>query len=97
MATARTRDSMQEVTTLTHLVDGLLRIIADAPLIVPIADLLPKQIDQETFEAQIKDLLATYRPTLETDRRYLLEQYEFATSPARSSASAASAPAAGSS
>ena len=78
MATARTRDSMQEVTKLTHLVDGRPRITADPPLIVPIADLLPKKMDQETFEAQIKDLLATYRRTLETDRRYLLEQYEFA-------------------
>ena len=78
MAKARTRDSMQEVAKLTHLVDGRPRIIADPPLIVPIADLLPKQMDQETFEAQIKDLLATYRRTLETDRRYLLEQYEFA-------------------
>ncbi len=78
MAKARTADSMQEVAKLTHLVNGRPQIIADPPLIVPIADLLPKETDQETFEAQIKDLLATYRRTLETDRRFLLEQYEFA-------------------
>ena len=78
MATVRTRDSMQEVAKLTHLVDGQPRIIADPPLLVPITDLLPKQTDQAAFEAQIKDLLATYRRTLETDRRYLLEQYEYA-------------------
>ena len=78
MAKARTRDSMQEVAKLTHLVDGRPRIIADPPLIVPITDLLPKQMDQEAFEAQIKDLLAKYRRTLETDRRFLLEQFEFA-------------------
>jgi uncharacterized protein (DUF2252 family) len=77
MAKARTRDSMQEVAKLTHLVDGRPRIIADPPLLVPITDLLPKQMDQEAFQAQIKDLLAKYRRTLETDRRYLLEQYEF--------------------
>ena len=76
MAKARTRDSMQEVAKLTHLVDGRPRIIADPPLLVPITDLLPKQMDQEAFQAQIKDLLAKYRRTLETDRRYLLEQYE---------------------
>ena len=35
-------------------------------------------MDQAAFEAQIQDLLARYRRTLETDRRYLLEQYEFA-------------------
>ena len=76
MAKARTRDSMQEVGKLTHLVDGLPRIIADPPLIVPIADLLPKQTDQAAFQAQINDLLAKYQGTLATDRRYLLEQYE---------------------
>ena len=78
MAKAQTRDSMQEVAKLTHLVHGRPRIIADPPLLVPVADLLPRQTDQEAFEAQIKGLLATYRRTLETDRRYLLEQYEFA-------------------
>ena len=78
MAKARTRDSMQEVAKLCHMVDGRPRIIADPPLIVPIADLLPSRSDQAAFETQIKDLLATYRRTLETDRRYLLEQYEYA-------------------
>ena len=78
MAKARTRDSMQEVAKLTRLVDGRPRIIADPPLIVPITDLLPKQMDQETFAEQIQDLLAKYQRTLETDRRYLLEEYEYA-------------------
>jgi uncharacterized protein (DUF2252 family) len=78
MAKARTRDSMQEVSKLTRLVDGRPRIIADPPLIVPITDLLPKQMDQETFAEQIQDLLAKYQRTLETDRRYLLEEYEYA-------------------
>jgi len=77
LARARTRDSMQEVSRLTRVVDGRPRIMADPPLIVPIADLLPKQMDQESFAAQFQDLLAKYRRTLETDRRYLLEQYEF--------------------
>jgi uncharacterized protein (DUF2252 family) len=78
MAQARTRDSMQAVAKLTRMVDGKPRIIADAPLIVPVDDLLPRQVDRKTFEAQITDLLAKYRRTLETDRRYLLDQFEFA-------------------
>jgi uncharacterized protein (DUF2252 family) len=78
MAQARTRDSMQEVAKLTHLVDGRPRIIADPPLLVPVADLLPAHTDQEAFAAQIQALLAGYRRTLETDRRFLLEQYEYA-------------------
>ncbi len=76
LAKAKTRDSMQEVAKLTHLVDGRPRIIADPPLLVPIADLLPAKEDLADFEAQLKDLIAGYRHTLETDRRFLLEQFE---------------------
>jgi len=77
LAKARTRDSMQEVAKLTQVVDGKPRIIADPPLLVPIDDLLPRQTDRKAFEAQITDLLAKYRRTLETDRRYLLDEFEF--------------------
>jgi uncharacterized protein (DUF2252 family) len=78
MAKARTRDSMQAVAKLTRAVDGQQRIISDPPLLVPIAELLPAEMEQAAFEAQIKDLMAKYRRTLETDRRFLLEQFEFA-------------------
>jgi uncharacterized protein (DUF2252 family) len=77
MAKARTRDSMQEVAKLTRVVDGKPRIIAEPPLLVPIADLLPAKTDRQTFQAQMKDLIATYRRTMETDRRYLLDEFEF--------------------
>jgi uncharacterized protein (DUF2252 family) len=40
--------------------------------------LLDKHEDFAAFEAQIKGLIAGYRRTLETDRRYLLEQYGYA-------------------
>src|SRR5229473_2903157 len=78
LAKARTRDSMQEVAKLTRIVDGRPRIISDPPLLVPIDELLPKRTDRTAFESQIKDLIAKYRRTLETDRRFLLEQFEFA-------------------
>ena len=78
MAKARTRDSMQEVAKLTHLVDGRPRIIAEPPLLVPIADLLPKDTDQAAFAAQLQDLLGKYQRTLETDRRFLLETFAYA-------------------
>jgi uncharacterized protein (DUF2252 family) len=77
-AKARTRDSMQEVAKLTEVVDGQVRIIAQPPLLVPIADLLPSQMDRAAMEAQLKELLARYRRTVETDRRFLLETFEFA-------------------
>jgi uncharacterized protein (DUF2252 family) len=78
MAKARTRDSMQEVAKLTRIVDGRPRIISDPPLLVPVDELLPAQTDRAAFQAQVKDLIAKYRRTLETDRRFLLEQFDFA-------------------
>jgi uncharacterized protein (DUF2252 family) len=78
LAKARTRDSMQEVAKLTRVADGRPRIISDPPLIMPVDELLPTETDRTAFEAQLSGLIAKYRRTLETDRRYLLEQYEFA-------------------
>ena len=78
IAKARTRDSMQEVAKLCRVVDGRPRIIADAPLLVPIADLLPAHTDEAAFAEQTKELIGKYRRTLETDRRFLLETFEFA-------------------
>jgi uncharacterized protein (DUF2252 family) len=77
LAKARTRDSMQEVAKLTRIVDGKPRIISDPPLLVPVADLLPNEADLAGFTAQLTDLIARYRRTLATDRRFLLEQFEF--------------------
>ncbi len=77
MAKARTSDSMQAVDKLTRLVDGRPRIISDPPLIVPIDQLTPDEMDRAGMEAQVADLLGKYRRTLETDRRVLLEQFGF--------------------
>jgi uncharacterized protein (DUF2252 family) len=77
VAKARTRDSMQAVAKLTQVADGRPRIISDPPLLVPIDELLPKEADRASLRAQLSDLIAKYRRTLETDRRYLLEQFEF--------------------
>ena len=77
LAKARTRDSMQEVAKLTRTVDGRPRIISDPPVLVPIDELIPATTDRTSFEAQLSSLIASYQRTLETDRRYLLEQYEF--------------------
>src|SRR5215831_13131179 len=77
IAKARTRDSMQEVAKLTRMVDGRPRIIADPPLLVPVDDVIPAETDRAVFVKAVTDLIGKYRRTLETDRRYLLEQYEF--------------------
>jgi uncharacterized protein (DUF2252 family) len=75
---ARTRDSMQAVSKLTHLVDGQPRIVSDPPLLVPIEELVGEEARRKGLTSELAGLIARYRRTLETDRRYLLEQFEFA-------------------
>jgi len=77
LAKARTRDSMQELAKLTRTVDGRPRIISDPPLLVPVDELIPADIDRDVFVAALKGLIARYQRTLATDRRYLLHQYEY--------------------
>jgi uncharacterized protein (DUF2252 family) len=77
-AKARTSDSMKAVDKLTTIVDGRPRIISDPPLLVPVTELLAGQLDRKAVEAEMADLIAGYRRTLETDRRYLAEQFAYA-------------------
>lgn len=77
LAKARTRDSMQEVDKLTRIVDGESRIISDPPVLVPLIELLPTETERGSLEAFVSGLIASYGRTLETDRRYLLDQYKF--------------------
>jgi uncharacterized protein (DUF2252 family) len=79
VAKAQTRDSLQAFSKLTGIVDGQRRIVADPPLLVPVEDLVasadgtpPSEVD-----AVLRGLISSYRRTLETDRRVLLEQFEY--------------------
>ena len=78
LAKARTRDSMQAVGKLTRLVDGRRRIVSDPPLVVPVDELVADKVTRKAIESQIGDLIGKYRRTMETDRRHLLDQYQFA-------------------
>ncbi len=73
IAKARTRDSMHAFDKFTMLVDGEPRIVADLPLILPIAHM--EGVEDETAWAHRQ--LRTYRRSLPPERRYLLEQYRF--------------------
>jgi len=77
VAKARTKDSMQAFAKLTQQVDGERRIIADAPLIVPIEDLMPAGRERDAVEGEIRGVIRSYRRTLETDRRHLLENFDY--------------------
>ncbi|MGO9078315.1 MAG: DUF2252 domain-containing protein [Streptosporangiaceae bacterium] len=76
LAKARTRDSMQELAKLTRMVDGRPRIVSEPPLLVPVDELLPPA-DLAEFLAQFQGMIAEYRRSLTSDRRFLLEQFSF--------------------
>ena len=77
IAKARTRTSRRAMGKLTQLVDGETRhIIADPPLVMPLRDLLPPD-ERGDFEDRMRTLLANYRSTLQTDRRTLLDKFEY--------------------
>ncbi len=68
---------MQAFSKLTHEVDGERRIVADPPLIMPVEDLLPDGEGRAEVDEELRGLIRTYRQTLETDRRHLLEDFHF--------------------
>ena len=74
LANARTRDSMQAFKKLARVVDGQPKIISDPPLIVPVTELFSDTDAAELF-GQIGKLLGSYRRTLQSDRRHLLEGF----------------------
>ena len=76
LSKVRTRDSMQAFTKLTEEVDGEHRIVSRPPLIVPLDELL-KGAERDAVERGLVAILGSYRKTLETDRRHLLDGFRF--------------------
>ena len=74
VAKARTKDSMTAFSKLAQVVDGEARIVADPPLIVPIDDLATGREHDQMFD-MLRELLRSYRGTLQHDRRLLLEEF----------------------
>ena len=75
VAKSRTKDSLQAQAKLTEVVDGRRRIISDPPLIVPLSELTAEHEPDAVFES-LHELVRSYRRTLQTDRRHLLEGFE---------------------
>jgi Uncharacterized protein conserved in bacteria (DUF2252) len=76
IAKARTKDSLKAFAKLTRLVDGEPKIISDPPLIVPVDELVAEGWPPETREA-IQVLIRSYRRSLASDRRRLLERFRY--------------------
>jgi uncharacterized protein (DUF2252 family) len=77
VAKARTKDSLQAYEKLTHDVGGRRRIISDPPLIVPMDEFV-QGADREQLEQQVREILRGYRASLQSDRRHVLEGFNFA-------------------
>ena len=75
-AKARTRDSAHAFRKMTTVVDGRRLIAADAPLIVPLRDLLPGA-DSARLEAESQKIIAGYAASLAADRRHLVGGFQF--------------------
>ena len=75
-ALAHTRDNARATEKLTRRVDGKVQIVSNPPLVVPISELL-QQADREFFDQELWMLLRNFRQSLEGDRRYLMEKYEY--------------------
>ena len=73
---ARTHDSLQALGKLATVVDGRLRIVSDPPLVVPVEDLFPQEVSDELRDSFHK-LVRGYRRSLQSDRRHLLEEFQF--------------------
>jgi uncharacterized protein (DUF2252 family) len=76
LAKARSKDSMKAFNKLTTTIDGEARIVADAPLTVPLRD-LAGQPAVARLEDELMEIFRSYRQSLQPDRRHLLEQYRF--------------------
>jgi uncharacterized protein (DUF2252 family) len=74
LARAHTRDSTQALGKLTDVVDGQRRVISDPPMIVPVEEVFA-DVQADVIYEQLRGVLDTYRRTLQSDRRHLLEQF----------------------
>jgi uncharacterized protein (DUF2252 family) len=74
LAKAHTRDSTQALGKLTTVVDGERRIISEPPTIVPVEEVF-SDVDSSAIYELLHSVVGTYRRSLQSDRRHLLEQF----------------------
>jgi uncharacterized protein (DUF2252 family) len=72
---ARTKDHLGALDRFVGMSEGAPRIVADPPLITPIRDLVGQDKSGTEVERGLRDILSSYRASLEHERRALLDQY----------------------
>ncbi len=74
LAKARTKDSIAAFSKLTRMVGGEPQIASDPPLIERVDDLSPGD-EGEALKEGLHELFRSYRETLQSDRRILMEEF----------------------
>src|SRR3954454_11525443 len=74
-AKAQTKDNLGALGRFAAVQDGVARLNAEPPLVVPLRDLVVDPDEAKATESGLHQLIATYGKTLEPERRVLLERY----------------------
>jgi uncharacterized protein (DUF2252 family) len=77
LAKAQSKDSMKAFDKLVRIVDGVPRLVSDPPLIVRLEELLPNG-QYHQVEDGLRDILRSYRRSVQGDHRHLLEGFRYA-------------------
>ena len=75
IAKAQTKDNLGALGRFAAVHDGVARLNAEPPLVVPIRDLVADPAAAQATEDGIRSLVAAYGETLEPERRVLLDRY----------------------
>ena len=74
---AKTKNSLRALSKLTREVDGVRRIIAQPPLLVPIRDLIADDDRRHMLESVMEELIGAYASSLQRNRRILLQSFHY--------------------
>jgi uncharacterized protein (DUF2252 family) len=76
VAKAQTKDNLGALGRFAAIHDGVARLNAEPPLVVPLRDMLNDPEQAEKTENGLRDLVRTYADTLEPERRVLLDRFK---------------------
>jgi uncharacterized protein (DUF2252 family) len=73
---AQTKDNLGALGRFATVQDGVPRLTAEPPLVVPVRDLWKGKAEAKEMAEELRRLLTDYRDTLEPERRVLLDRYQ---------------------
>jgi uncharacterized protein (DUF2252 family) len=77
-AKAQTKDNLGALGRFASVTDGVARLLAEPPLVMPLRDLIADPAEREETAAGVRQVLGSYARTLDPERRTLLDRYHLA-------------------